>query len=80
MGHWAERSVPENATAHTTPSRFTAVAHMWLLRPLASADTAAVRAALSCAWLGRPAQAPSAARAVPTAVRTNGPASAILAA
>ena len=27
-GHCEERRVPENATAHTIPSRFTIVAHM----------------------------------------------------
>jgi len=55
-GHSAERSVPENATAHTMPSRFTIVAHMWLLSPLVSVWTAASRAALSCGWVGRPRQ------------------------
>ena len=47
-GHWAAAFTPENATAQTTPSRFTRVAHMWLLRPLVSAATAATRAALNC--------------------------------
>ena len=49
-------ATPEKATAQTTPSRFTIVAHMWLLSPLVSAATAASRAAFSCAWLGSPWQ------------------------
>src|SRR5262245_12535498 len=32
------------------------VAHMWLLRPLVSANVAAIRAALRVDWLGRPWQ------------------------
>ena len=56
-GHWAARSTPENATAHTMPSRFTSVAHMWLFRPLVSATTAAARAVRSWEWLGSPWQA-----------------------
>ena len=47
------------------PSRFTIVAHMWLFRPLASADVAAVSAALSSAWLGSPWQAAAALPAAP---------------
>ena len=41
-GHCVARSVPENATAHTTPSRSTMVAHMWLFKPLVSAGLASV--------------------------------------
>ena len=48
-GHCAPRSTPEKATAHTTPSRFTIVAHIWLLRPLVSACVAASRAAFKAA-------------------------------
>ena len=32
-GHWSPRSLPVNATAHTTPSRLTTVAHMSRLKP-----------------------------------------------
>src|SRR4029079_3260113 len=40
-GHCAPRLTPENATAHTTPSRSTIVPHIWLLSPLVSAAVAA---------------------------------------
>src|ERR1022692_1877275 len=52
-GHWAPRLTPENATAHTTPSRFTMAAHIWLFRPLVSGAVAAASAVLSAQWLGR---------------------------
>src|SRR5215469_2079623 len=39
-GHWAPRFTPENATAHTTPSRSTMVAHIWLFNPLVSVGLA----------------------------------------
>src|SRR5438552_15060147 len=74
----ADRSEPENATAQTTPSRFTIVAHMWLLRPLVSADTAATSAALSCACVGRPAQAAWAPATVLMAAKLHEARSAVL--
>src|SRR5207248_2305742 len=57
-GHCAPRSPPENATAHTIPSRSTMVAHMLKFRPdpAPSAFTAVVRADFSADWLGRPLQ------------------------
>ena len=39
-GHCAPRFAPENATAQTTPSRLTMVAHIWLFSPLVSAAVA----------------------------------------
>ena len=45
-GHCAPRSVPEKAMAHTTPSLFTTVAHIWRSRPLDSAATALSSATL----------------------------------
>jgi integral membrane sensor domain MASE1 len=55
-GHCAALWFPEKATAHTTPSRFTTVAHIWLLRPLVSACTAAASAVLSWFCVGNPRQ------------------------
>src|SRR6202040_735574 len=55
-GHSAPRFTPENATAQTTPSRFTMVAHIWLLSPLFSAARAKANAVSRALWLGRPAQ------------------------
>src|SRR5438270_897211 len=48
-GPWAPRVAPENATAHTMPSRSTRVAHIWLFRPLVSVLTAVLSAALRAA-------------------------------
>src|SRR5690349_20678431 len=56
-GHCDPRSSPENATAHTTPSRSTIVPHIWKSRPLLSACTAAISALLSVAYEGSPEQA-----------------------
>src|SRR5438034_4763521 len=53
-GHWAPRFTPENATAQTTPSRLTMVAHIWLLRPLVSVAVALASAACSSPCDGRP--------------------------
>src|SRR5207247_1497295 len=63
-GHWAPRLAPENATAHTMPSRLAIAAHMLLLSPLASAAVAVARAPRSAAWLGSPSHASSAAAMV----------------
>src|SRR5260370_4812298 len=52
-GHWAPRFTPEKATAQTTPSRLTMVAHIWLFRPLVSAAVAVARAFCSAEKLGR---------------------------
>src|SRR5258707_14933783 len=52
-GHWAPRFTPEKATAQTTPSRLTRVAHIWLFRPLVSAAVAAAIAFFSAEKLGR---------------------------
>ena len=51
-GHWEPALVPLKATAQTTPSRSTMVAHMCRLRPLASVRVAATRAAFRALWLG----------------------------
>src|SRR5215469_9024801 len=53
-GHWAPRFTPENATAHTTPSRSTMVAHIWLFNPLVSAAVAATSAAFRALYSGSP--------------------------
>src|SRR5918994_7604876 len=55
-GHCAARSDPENATAHTTPSRSTMVAHMWLFRPLFSSAVALSSAAFSVPCVGNAEQ------------------------
>jgi len=52
-GHWAPWFTPENATAQTTPSRLTMVAHIWLFKPLVSAAVAVARAFFSAEKLGR---------------------------
>src|SRR5436309_3063828 len=57
-GHCEPRSAPENATAQTTPSRSTTVAHIWKSRPLVSTATALTSAAFNCAWLGSPTHPP----------------------
>ena len=46
-GHCAPRSVPLNATAHTTPSRSTIVPHIWLFSPEVSSIVAWINAAFS---------------------------------
>src|ERR1700716_1402708 len=61
-GPRAKRAATEKATAQTTPSRSTIVAHMWLFSPLFSSAVALSSALLSAAWLGSAAQ-PFAARA-----------------
>src|SRR5512134_932453 len=66
-GHWLPLLVPEKATAQTTPSRSTMVAHMLLFSPLSSASTAASRAALSAAWLGNAPQSAAAGAAITAA-------------
>src|SRR5262249_45085738 len=48
-GHCAPRLAPVNATAQTTPSRSTIVAHIWFFKPLASAALAASKAVFSVA-------------------------------
>lgn len=52
-GHRAPRLIPVNATAHTTPSRFTMLPHMFMFRPDPSVLVAVVSAAFRAAWLGR---------------------------
>src|SRR5437762_14101019 len=52
-GHWAARLTPEKATAQTTPSRLTRVAHIWLFRPLVSAAVAEAIAFFNAEKLGR---------------------------
>src|SRR5437016_13959626 len=52
-GHWAARLTPEKATAQTTPSRLTRVAHIWLFRPLVSAAVAEAIAFFNAEELGR---------------------------
>ncbi len=52
-GHWAPRLTPEKATAQTTPSRLTRVAHIWLFRPLVSAAVAEAIAFFNAEKLGR---------------------------
>src|SRR5439155_26476849 len=52
-GHWAARLTPGKATAQTTPSRLTRVAHMWLVRPLVSAAVAEAIAFFNAEELGR---------------------------
>src|SRR6185503_1061400 len=71
-GHCAPRSTPEKATAQTMPSRFTTVAHIWLLRPLLSACVAVSSAAFSAACDGRPRHAPGVAERPRSAVAVDG--------
>src|SRR5271165_2969565 len=52
-GHCDPRSAPVNATAHTTPSRLTTVAHISRLNPPLDWLRAAVRAAFSWLQFGR---------------------------
>ena len=53
--HWSVYWLPENATAQTVPSLATTVAHMLKPRPpLPEFATAACRADLSAAQLGKP--------------------------
>src|SRR5438128_1628612 len=51
-GHWAARLTPVKATAQTTPSRLTRVAHIWLFRPLVSAAVAEAIAFFNAEKLG----------------------------
>ena len=50
--HYDPLSAPEKATAQTTPSRSTIVAHIFKLNPVESAATALSNADLSCSELG----------------------------
>src|SRR4051812_46434628 len=70
-GHWSPRSSPVNATAHTTPSRLTTVAHICNPNPPFGCACAASRALRRAEWEGRPRQelrssSPARARVLPS--------------